>query len=83
MNRANVLIQIFAQIAVWVVDVFISLLHRVLELETVVVRRSGCGVVHAGKLVAAKREGQVARGVVQVLGELAPADARQPTAQRL
>ena len=64
MNRANVLIQIFAQITVWVVGVFIGLLHGILELEAAVVRRSRSRVVHAGKLVAVEREGQVVHQAV-------------------
>jgi len=43
---ANVTVQIFRQIAVRVVGVLIGLLHGVLELETVVVGRSVCYVVH-------------------------------------
>ena len=59
MNIANVFIQIFRQIAVGVVGVFVRLLHGVLELEAVVVGRSGRSVIHPVQLVAIEREGQV------------------------
>ena len=65
MNFGNVFIQIFRQIAIGVVSIFVRLLYGIFELETVVVGRSGRSIVHPVQLVAIEREGQV---VYQAIG---------------
>ena len=70
MNIANVFIQIFRQIAIGVVSIFVRLLHGVLELEAVIV--GGCRhcVIHPVQLVAVEREGQVVNESVAACSRL-------------
>ena len=70
MNFGNVFIQIFRQIAIGVVSIFVRLLHGILELEAVVVGRSGGSIVHPVQLVAIEREGQVVNEPVAACSRL-------------
>ena len=65
MNIANVFIQIFRQITVGVVSIFVRLLHGIFELEATIVGGACHCVIHAVQLVTVEREGQV---VYQAIG---------------
>ena len=70
MNIANVFIQIFRQIAVGVVSVFVRLLYGIFELESVIV--GGCRhcIIHPVQLVAIERESQVVNESVAACSRL-------------
>ena len=70
MNIANIFIQIFRQIAVGVVSIFVRLLHGILELESVVVSRTRHSVIHPVQLVAIERESQVVNESVAACSRL-------------